>query len=227
MQSKIKNLWCSIHPLAGLQLDSHPHALGPLQVRPHHAYHDATRRCGNIQEKVLAEPTIPCSSAAMYTSGTAKMKCGQLVIYNLFTIQTYTEIHDREDYHVLATPIKPSSPCIISAPKSGMAKAYHLPPALLYLSVSLIFCTCCCVPIEIQPQYNNYYTHLAVSAKRRGKEKFPHRNWPIIFGLQLLISTAYFIFTPSVYQFVTTPRSVPEDQANEEVRYLSHQILYM
>ena len=59
---------------------------------------------------------------------------------------------------------------------------------------------------------------MIISAKRRRKEEFPHRNWPIILGLQLLVSTAYFIFTPSIYQFVTTPHSVPEEQAYEEVR---------
>jgi hypothetical protein len=48
--------------------------------------------------------------------------------------------------------------------------------------------------------------------RRRQKtleERVPHQNWLIIIGLFLALAYAVFImFTPSIYQFVTTSRNL-------------------
>ena len=42
------------------------------------------------------------------------------------------------------------------------------------------------------------------------EEHFPHHNWLIAIFLLLTVgSVGHIMFTPSIYQFVTTPRSRP------------------
>ena len=53
--------------------------------------------------------------------------------------------------------------------------------------------------------------------KKNLEENFPHHNWILILSLQFVITTMWSVFTPSIYQFITTPRSPPEDSENEEV----------
>ena len=53
--------------------------------------------------------------------------------------------------------------------------------------------------------------------KRNWDERIPHQNWPIILGLIVVHNTAFSILTPSIYQFITTPRSIPEELKTKEV----------
>lgn len=43
------------------------------------------------------------------------------------------------------------------------------------------------------------------------EERFPHNNWVVILLLQLLNGTALSLVTPSIYQFITTPTTPPEE----------------
>ena len=52
------------------------------------------------------------------------------------------------------------------------------------------------------------------------EEYFPHHNWLItIFGLFTVGYVGHIMFTPSIYQFVTTPRSAPMDINGDEVHW--------
>ena len=53
---------------------------------------------------------------------------------------------------------------------------------------------------------------------RSFEEDFPHHNWFIVvLVLPFVFNVGYVILTPSIYQFVTTPRSLPEELENGEV----------
>ena len=54
-------------------------------------------------------------------------------------------------------------------------------------------------------------------AKQSLEEHFPHQNWVIVIAFQLLISTIFSVMTPSIYQFVTSLSSIPEELKNDEV----------
>ena len=57
---------------------------------------------------------------------------------------------------------------------------------------------------------------------RSFEEDFPHHNWFIVvLVLPFVSNTGYLMLTPSIYQFVTTPRSFPEELENTEVCGLS------
>ena len=57
---------------------------------------------------------------------------------------------------------------------------------------------------------------------RSFEEDFPHHNWFIVvLVLPFVSNTGYLMLTPSIYQFVTTPRSLPEELENTEVCGLS------
>ena len=49
------------------------------------------------------------------------------------------------------------------------------------------------------------------------EERIPHKNWVLVLLLQTVASTTWSIQTPSIYQFITTPHSIPEELENEEV----------
>ena len=56
-----------------------------------------------------------------------------------------------------------------------------------------------------------------VADKRSFEDNFPHQNWAIVLSFQLLISTTVSISGPSIYQFITSPRSLPKQLENIEV----------
>ena len=57
---------------------------------------------------------------------------------------------------------------------------------------------------------------------RSFEEDFPHHNWFIVvLVLPFVSNTGYLMLTPSIYQFVTTSRSLPEELENTEVCGLS------
>ena len=42
------------------------------------------------------------------------------------------------------------------------------------------------------------------------EKRFPHHNWIVVFSYQLLLSSVWSVYTPSIYQFITTPQSLPD-----------------
>ena len=55
------------------------------------------------------------------------------------------------------------------------------------------------------------------SGKRNWDERIPHQNWLTVMGMIMVHNIAYSIPTPSIYQFITTPHSIPKELENEEV----------
>lgn len=55
-------------------------------------------------------------------------------------------------------------------------------------------------------------TSLYYLAGKREKEYIPHSNWPIIFIVQLNLSLGVSVIMPSIYQYITTSRTKPEDE---------------
>ena len=49
------------------------------------------------------------------------------------------------------------------------------------------------------------------------EKKIPIGNWPIILGLLLVNNIAYSVVSPSMYQFITSPRSLPKELDNDAV----------
>ena len=56
-------------------------------------------------------------------------------------------------------------------------------------------------------------THIVTAETRDLERHFPHHNWAIIFGLTVILNTGYGIFTPSIYQFITTPKTEAQNSA--------------
>ena len=42
---------------------------------------------------------------------------------------------------------------------------------------------------------------------------FPHHNWILVLSLQLVICSFWSAVAPSIYQFITPPRSLPDELA--------------
>jgi MFS family permease len=40
---------------------------------------------------------------------------------------------------------------------------------------------------------------------------FPYHNWILVLSLQLVLSTIWAVITPSIYQYITTPQSLPAE----------------
>ena len=58
------------------------------------------------------------------------------------------------------------------------------------------------------------------------EETFPHHNWILVVSIQILVTSSWTIKIPSIYQFVTTPRSLPEGLDNEEVKCFSLHVYF-
>ena len=57
------------------------------------------------------------------------------------------------------------------------------------------------------------------TGRRNLEEHFPHHNWPICIVILYIVGyVGPIMFTPSIYQFVTTPRSPSSDVSDDEVR---------
>ena len=61
--------------------------------------------------------------------------------------------------------------------------------------------------------------------KRSLEEHFPHHNWFIVIAFQLLLSTIFSVMNPSIYQFVTSPSTIPEELKNNEVHTIREIIM--
>ncbi|CAI8018988.1 hypothetical protein GBAR_LOCUS11454 [Geodia barretti] len=48
-------------------------------------------------------------------------------------------------------------------------------------------------------------------ARRNLEESFPHHNMVLVLLFQLLAISAYAILTPSLYKFITTPKTRPDE----------------
>ena len=69
--------------------------------------------------------------------------------------------------------------------------------------------------------YGNYLVlcYLYAIGARKWEENFPHLNWAIILSIQLLISSNHGILNPSLYQYITTPKTLAPSEPNAtEVR---------
>ena len=68
-----------------------------------------------------------------------------------------------------------------------------------------------CMPSTIQKRSLIISTNI-VTGRRSVEEHFPHHNWLITMcTLPIICYVGHIMFTPSIYQFVTTPRSAPDD----------------
>ncbi|CAI8018989.1 hypothetical protein GBAR_LOCUS11454, partial [Geodia barretti] len=62
-------------------------------------------------------------------------------------------------------------------------------------------------------------------ARRNLEESFPHHNMVLVLLFQLLAISAYAILTPSLYKFITTPKTRPDElNCAEELRVEFHML---
>ena len=53
------------------------------------------------------------------------------------------------------------------------------------------------------------------------EEHFPQHNWPILIVLlQIIRCSSFVMFMPSIYQFITSPRELPEEVEDNEVIFV-------
>ena len=78
-----------------------------------------------------------------------------------------------------------------------------------------VFSALCCTAL-CRARVYSYKCLLLFTGRRNMEENFPNHNWIISIFVFINISyVGHIMFTPSIYQFVTTPRSSSSDDQEE------------